>query len=240
MADFLTGAGLFRPRVQTLPIISLLSNTATEITVETPALVRINGIHGAGASGFQDEPPANETTNLFMNATPRGNPVDVVNRLRQAVRSTGPLLYLPGAGSWLVYIADSNAAPPFQTCEVSIFEGLAPEIIHGVLAGEYPARYASGQLLVAAGANRPLISASFLTPNEIHQYFSCTSLRFTNNGPVGTVFTAIGRIPTILAGHPINVPVTQVREWKDLAGRSVHVFNPTAADVELYVEATFL
>lgn len=245
-----TPLGYRRFFINVAPGGSTISGQKVDVYFERPALVRLDSL--LAATGAQYFPTAGE--GIFYVAWPKDQlpSSDGTIALTRALRSTGPLLYIPSAGVWTitfqaVHRGTLTLTPIPITAEFTAF--FLEEEVGAAYVQSPPSAISIGRLInIAAATNVPSIwgTGAFdlgtYTGGRVSNWFGCCLLRIqVNTTGAQDVRIAVGTSNAGAAvGGSLGSGVTRVYTWQELAGCNVSLFNNGAGAVDIWAEAHFI
>lgn len=212
-----------------------MQSPISRVTTNAPALVRITA--ALTAAGVRVLEPITDFA-LFVSAYPDNTSPGALPGLQRwlyTYRNAGNYVYLPFAGDWMLETAFPAGVGQY---EYELLYQVPTDIAGQAMAGLFPGWALQGNTIVPAGGLVNIFGGA-LTALNLPLFLSVAHIRYTNQTAASTLNVAIGAAATAAIGHPINANITQTRTWIELGGRNVTVFNPGAAPVTMYWEASF-
>ena len=221
-----------------------LSIGSGEIQTQGPAFIRLNAIFDIAGVIFA--PPvfaaSSSPQSVWIAAWPKGWGPTGTQRLRQqgTVRGSGPLLWVPHAGTWIVEFTAERIST-VTSFEITVVH--SPPGYLGYLGSPAPTRHvvANGPIL----ANTSIHIGTFLglSTQTVPNWFAITGLRVKADNPLaGLPRISVGGCGFIGQGLILNSLTIHTYTWSELAGASIWLSNSDLAvdSQNIAIEAHFL
>lgn len=147
------------------------------------------------------------------------------------IRGSGPLLYLPCAGRWKVFLQFYQVGVPADLgANATLLPGVTAELAASMMSGQQAHGLISGQVVIGAAASSNIPDPATATTFGFLRYFGLTNLLIYNSG-AAAAFIDVGRIATANS-QIIGAGATIQKNWNEIAGASVSAFSTAGTTLQ--------